>query len=277
MRAKTIFLFLTLFPAMSLVRLRAEVEFLPDDRARTFFAGENRPVAVKIRNPSDQPVEMDLRTQIYQASSATTIAIAAPKYWKKLQLPARQTVLETTPLTFPPVKNETRFLVEWLNEKNNVVGKTDVKIYPANLLLALRPLCGAKPPGIFDPENQLKPLLKASALEFDDLEEGRLDSFSGALAIIGPFQSRLRLNPDLSAEIQALSKKGTPVVWIQPPKKRWPKLQPSYYIVPQKKVATVIVQAGLVADLAENPAAQLNLIYFCQLAVHPQAPTLPAQ
>ena len=32
---------------------------------------------------------------------------------------------------------------------------------------------------------------------------------------------------------------------------------------------------GLVANFPENPRSQLNLIYFCNLALNPQPPVLP--
>jgi hypothetical protein len=39
--------------------------------------------------------------------------------------------------------------------------------------------------------------------------------------------------------------------------------------------AVVVVQPELVANLPENPQAQLNLIYFCKLALRPQSSALP--
>jgi hypothetical protein len=45
--------------------------------------------------------------------------------------------------------------------------------------------------------------------------------------------------------------------------------------VQKKQTAVVVVQPELVDDLAENPQSQLNLIYFCHLALNPQPPVLP--
>jgi hypothetical protein len=41
------------------------------------------------------------------------------------------------------------------------------------------------------------------------------------------------------------------------------------------KAAVVIVQADVIANLPENPQAQLNLIQFARLALHPAPPRLP--
>jgi hypothetical protein len=45
--------------------------------------------------------------------------------------------------------------------------------------------------------------------------------------------------------------------------------------VPEAKGVVVVVQPDLVADFSENPKSQLNLIYFCKLALHPAPWALP--
>ncbi len=257
--------------------IQAQLEFMPSETQQAFFPGEARPVAVKFHNPEDKPVEAALRTQLYQASSSTVIPLGEPQNWKNLQVLPGQTVLESTPLTFPPVNNATHFLVQWLDQRKQVLGKTEVSIYPTNLLQALRPLAGEKPLGIFDPQNQLKPLLKSLDLQFEDLADAGLDSFTGKLAIIGPFQSTAQMREGLAEQIKTLAKKGRAVIWIQPPPGKKDKLQPSFYSVPEKQIAVVVVQPDLIANLPENPVSQLNLIYFCQLAIHPENPSLPIQ
>ena len=189
----------------------------------------------------------------------------------------RQTVLESARLNFPPVKAETKYLVQWLENSNNVIGKTEVLVYPTNLLAELKLLVdeGGKNLGVLDPQNQLKPALKSSAVRFVDLEETALDDFSGKLAMVGP------CSPDdpewngLANRISKLARNGTPVVWIQSPPKKQDKLWPSFYIVPQSRAVVVVVQPELVADLSVNPQSQLNLIYFCKLALNPQPSALP--
>jgi hypothetical protein len=277
-RCKTLMLVgvisLTILPRTLLAQLELKLDEVP----QAFFPGEARPVAVKFHNPADKPVEIDLRTQLYQASSTTVIPLGKPQDWKKLQVLPGQTVLESTLLTFPSVKNGTHFLVQWLDETNKALGKADVMVYPTNLLRALEPMAGKSPLGVYDPQNQLKPLLKGLAVEFEDLADAGLDGFSGNLAIIGPFQSQTQMHEGLTNHIRALAKKGKAIVWIQaPPEKqeKQDKLQPSFYSVPEKEIAVMIVQPDLVADLPENPKSQLNLIYFCQLALHPEEPSLP--
>ena len=254
----------------------AQLQLLPDQQPQRVFAGDARKIAVVWHNAGDNTAEAEIRARISQTSSATAIRLGeAP--WKKLQVLPRQTVLESARLDFPPVKAETKFLVQWLEGSNSIIGKTEVLVYPTNLLHELKLLVdeGEKNFGVLDPKNQLKLALKSSAVKFVDLAEIRLDDFSGKLAIIGP------CGPDdpewngLANRISKLAQKGTPVVWIQSPPKKRDKIQPSFYIVPQNRAVVVVVQPELTADLPDNPQSQLNLIYFCKLALNPLPPALP--
>jgi hypothetical protein len=250
---------------------------------RMFF-GQAKNVPVIIHNAAGQSFAGAISTRIFQTSSATAVRLGETP-WKQFQALPGQTVVESAPLDFPPVKAETKFLVQWVDNTNHIIGETAVWVYPKNLLAELKPLAGGQPLGIFDPQNQLKPLLKNLKVDFENMENSDLEKFSGKLAIIGPFQSKPQMREGLASQILALAKKGAAIVWLQPPPEpsprpspnRWEKekLRPSFYSVPESQTAVVIVQPDLVADLAGNPQAQLNLVYFCKLALHPQPPTLP--
>ena len=175
---------------------RAQLQVVPDKELQRVFTGEGRRLTVLLRNPSESSVSAELRTRLYQASSVTAMPLGeAP--WKKLEVLPGQTVLESAPVTFPAVKAETRFVVQWLEGANKVMGRTEVAAYPPDLLKDLKPLAGKEPLGVFDPQNQLKPLLKAVAVEIEDLEETGLEGYRGKLAIIGPFQSRAQMGEEM--------------------------------------------------------------------------------
>ena len=260
----------TLTPSIA----RAQLQTLPDKEPQRVFAGEGRRITVLFHNPGGSPASADFRTRLYQASSATALLLGeAP--WKKLEVLPRQTVLESAPMTFPSVKAETRFLVQWLEGTNRVAGTTEVFVYPPDLLKDLKPLAGEEPLGVMDPQNQLKPLLKAAAVECQDLEDTRLENYHGKLAIIGPFQSKAQMRESLPNRIRALAQRGVAAVWIQPPPEKRQDLKPSFCTVPEGKGAVVVVQARLVANLAQDPQAQLNLLQLARLALHPEPPRLP--
>jgi hypothetical protein len=253
---------------------RAQLEILPDKEPPRVFAGEGRRISILFHNPGGTPVSADLRTRLYQTSSATAMPLSETP-WKTLEVLPGQTVLELATMTFPAVKAETRFVVHWMEGASNVVSTTEVLVYPPDLLKELKPLAGEEPLGVLDPQNQLKPLLKPLAVEVQDLEDTGLENYHGKLAIIGPFQSREQMREGLPGRIKALAGKGVAVVWIQPPPEKREGLKPSFYTVPEGKGAVVIVQANLVGNLPENPQSQLNLIQFARLALHPEPLRLP--
>src|SRR5438034_7904156 len=147
--------------------------------------------------------------------------------------------MESAALDFPVVKAETRFLVQWIGGTNKVFGKTEVLVYPRDILKDVKPLVGDDDGAlsVFDPQNQVKPLLKSAALSFLDLEDAGLEDFHGKLAIVGPFESKAQMRESLAKQIETQATKGAGVVWIQPPAARRDKLQPSFYIVPAGRVA----------------------------------------
>jgi hypothetical protein len=254
---------------------RAQLELLSGRESQEVFAGDARLVRLTFHNPADAALNINLHAQLFQAGSATVIPLGAPREWKALQLLPGQTVLESISLDFPNVKAETKFLVQWLADSNRVIGTTEILVYPTNLLAELRPLADGRPLGVLDPQNQLKPLLKNLRLDFVDLVDCGLENFSGRLAIIGPFESRTQMREGLSGQVKALAKRNVAVVWLQPPPEKRDKPSPSFYSVPENTNVVIVVQADLVADLAENPRAQLDLVYFCKLAVHPEPFRLP--
>jgi hypothetical protein len=85
-------------------------------------------------------------------------------------------------MDFPAVNAETRFLVQWLENTNRVIGKTEVLVYPTNLLKELKALMGENVLGVLDPSNEFKPLLKQNGVEIADLGETALENAADILA-----------------------------------------------------------------------------------------------
>jgi hypothetical protein len=238
------------------------------------FAGEARKITVTWHNAGDKSASADVRTRLYQTSSATVVPMSEMP-WKKIEVLPGQTVLESAPMDFPVVNAETLFLIRWLEGTNRVIGKTEVLVYPTNLLSELKPLLGEENLGVLDPNDELKPLLKQNHVEFSDLGEAALEDFQGKLAIIGPFSTRAQMREGLAQTVQKIARKGVTVVWLQPSPGPKDQIKPSFYIVPEGKCSVVVVQADLVAELPENPKSQLNLVYFCKLALNPTPFSLP--
>jgi hypothetical protein len=256
------------------VAVGAPLEIVTNEVPQPVFFGAPAKVFVAFHNPGDRNFADEIRTRIIQTTSATAVLLSDSP-WQRLQVPANETILASATLDFPPVKSETKFLVQWLENTNRVIGKTEVLVYPTNLLAEMKPFAGDETLGVFDPQNELKPLLKNLKLPFTDLENADLELFSGKLAIVGPFQSKTQMRDGLANQLRALAKSGVAIVWLQPPRSRGEKLAPSFYSVAENTNALVVVQPELVSNLSKNPQSQLNLIYFCQLAMQPDTGRLP--
>jgi hypothetical protein len=195
--------------------------------------------------------------------------------WKTLNVLPAQTIQESASFNFPAVTAESRFVIQWLAVNTNVLGVTEVQVYPRDLLNELRTLAGSQPVGVLDPLNRLKPLLKEVKVDVTDLETASTTNFSGHLAFAGPFESKAQMREGLANQLKSLAEKGTGVVWIQPPRDKSDEPKPSFYTVPAGGGGVVVVQHEAVANLSDNPQAQLNLLQFARLALHPQLPALP--
>jgi hypothetical protein len=252
----------------------AGLELVSEKVPLRVFSGGVRTVPVVWRNTGDRPASLSLSRRFYQASSATAAPLSQTP-WKELTILPGQTVLESVTLDVPAVSAQTRFLVQWLQNSNSALGVTEVWAYPTNILRELGALAGVEPAGLYDPQNQLKPLLRAVHVEYVDLEEAGLERFVGRLVIVGPFASREQVCEWLPDSLRSLAMRGVAVVWLLPPVELRGKIKPSFYTVLEGKGSVVVVQAGMLGDLSQNPQAQVDLVDLCRQAVKPQPLQLP--
>ena len=252
----------------------AQLQVLPDSQPRRMFGGAPQKISVCWQNRGSQQTDSTIRIRIFQSSSATAAPISEQP-WKQLALLPGQMVLESAQLDFPAVRGETKFVVQWIESSNRVCGVTELRVYPTNLLAELKSLFGEAKTGVLDPNNELKPALKQNGLEFVDLNNMALDDFSGRLAIVGPFESKAQIREGLRQTIQKIARKGAAVVWLLPPAESADEITPSFYVVQEGKGTVVVVQPALVTDFSADPRSQLNLIYFCKLALNAAPLALP--
>lgn len=233
------------------------VELVTDDTPQTVFAGQAVAIKALFRNSTDEPVEMEITTRLFQASAATMMPVGDERRWKRLQVLPKQTVVETVTLTIPEINVPTRFQVRWGD-----VGKTDVFVYPKGLLKGLKTLAGEQPLVVFDPDNKLKPLLKQDGVEFAEFDAETPDS---RLAILCSSTS------SLPQTVLSRIKKGMAAVWFRPQK-----VTVAYAV---RVNAGVVIMAPLtsVSALAESPLAQVNLLRFAELALQPETLQLPSE
>jgi hypothetical protein len=255
---------------------RARLEIITDNGPQSVFFGEAKMVPATFHNPSQRMITADIHARLFQSAFATAVQLADFP-WKKLEVLAHQTVLESAQFNFPAVRAKTTFVIQWLDSSNFVLGKTTVQVYPNNLLQELKIMMDDNDAnlGLLDPDNRIKSVLEISGIHFVDLEQAKLDDFSGKLVIVGSCTPSDTEWHGLAERISAVAKKGTPVIWIQSPPRQPGKIWPSFYTVPENKAVVVVVQPELIADLSADPQSQLNLVYFCRMALSPQPAVLP--
>ncbi len=251
-----------------------QLEVVAQKETQAFFGGGPRQVAVTFHNPSGKQVETDLRIRVLQVSSVTAAPLELVS-WKRLQVLGEQTITESARLTLPTVNAQTRFVLQWVESTNRIIGRTELLVYPPGLLGALKPLLGDEALGAWDPENQLKTLLEDVGVGVIDLEDSGLQDFHGRLAIIGPFRSKAQMPPGLASQIKRLAEKDVAIVWLLPPMRTQKEITPSFYQVREGPGTVVVVEAELASGLVESPQSQLNLIRFVELALHPEPNRLP--
>lgn len=252
----------------------AEVRVVTNAEPQSVFCGENRNIAVQFRNLSNTLAEVNLHTRVYQASSASA-AVVSEAPWKKLQILPGQTVFDSARVSFPSVRGETLFLVQWLDGTNLIIGTTPVWVYPPEILKELKTLANERTIGLLDPSGQLKSVFTKAQIEFTDLEDSGFEHFDGALAIVSSLRAKDELLHNLASQVALAARKGTAVIWITPVRRASRKLTPSFYTVPEGKGGVVVVKPELVVDLQGNPRSQMNLIELARLALHPEPAKLP--
>jgi hypothetical protein len=253
----------------------AQIELIRAKQPTCTFGDGERNIETIWRNPTGDLANFSLRARLYQASSATAAPFSQSSA-RKFEIPPRETILDSTLIQLPPVTAKTKFVIQWVNETDKMLGTTEVFAYPVVLLSDLKPLAAGGPVGVYDPEQQLKPLLRNASLQISDLEEAGLDHFQGKLAILGPFKSKSQMRDGFKENVQALARRGKAVVWLQPPSPSCDSRSPSYFMIPAATGTIIIAQSDLIEGLRESPRSQLNLIQLATLAVRPEQQHLPS-
>lgn len=234
----------------------AQIELVPETEPLAVFAARPQTIRVTLRNVGDTTATSDVQTLLFQLTSASAVRIGNARPWKRIQILPRQIVLEALTLEFPAVRSSSRFRIELLG-----IGSTEVIVYPSDLLKRLGALAGDQPLGVYDPDGQLKTLLKHAAVAVADFEVEPTDC---KLAIVWSSAAGL---PD---SITSRVKTGMSAVWIRS------STMSTTYTVHRGAGVVVVAPASTVRGLADSPLAQLNLIRDAELALEPDALRLPS-
>ncbi len=241
------------------------IEVLTNTEPVRVFEGNHREIPLTLRNAGTRRVSTEVSAHVFQTSSATVVPVENIE-WKHLDVLAGQTILETATCNFPAVRAETPFLLEWFDDAQRLMGRTQVLVYPTNLLYELSTVPGKTSIGVFDPGGAFKAGLKSLAPGFVELDPTALGDFRGGLAILVLPGASPRLHADLAAAVSELARKGVGVVWIRR-SEALPATVPFVFKIAEGKSMLVVAGAELVAGLVDSPRAQLNLLLLTRLAL----------
>jgi hypothetical protein len=192
--------------------------------------------------------------------------------WKKLTLAPNQTVVESLEIELPALRGITTFRIVWYDGERKL-GTTPISAFPGELLKPLEALAGAKPVGLLDPEGQFKATL--GGLPLHELKEAEdVTSAETQLILVAPMTDASR-PAGLKEALKRKAATGCGVVWIQPAALRQLESVPDAYVVNEGTGRIVVATATTVADLADSPGAQLNLVRLAELAVGKKQLELP--
>jgi hypothetical protein len=246
----------------------AEIKIVPLKVGSLFaFPGADA-IEVVVSNSGSALFTDDIQTRVYQGSSATMMPIAPAKTWKKIEVAPGKRLIESVGVDYPSVTSATTFQVQFLDGAKKVVGKVGVQVLPADVLKQLSTLNGNKPVGIYDPENQLKPVLSRLHVDFDDLQnDPAFDAFHGKFLIAGPFSSLDKVNESLRARVSAKLKQSCSVVWLLPPQLQAPF---GSVCLSEENASEVVLHDVAFKELAHSASAQFNLLRSVHFALDPQ-------
>jgi hypothetical protein len=247
---------------------QAQLSVIPPARTPVVFAGSTQSVAVLFHNPSAGRVEVPIWFRLYQAGSATVMPLGEAQSWKRQEVLPGQTVLESVPVAFPPVRAESRCVIRWQTDAECVLGVTDAWVLPQGQLRELKTLAGDGLLGLLDAASRIRPALEEEQVPFTDLTDSAASRPPCHLAIVAetaqPESEHRRLAHNLRRWLGA----GLNLVWLKPPGPASPGDTPLQVIRPGQGTL-VIANLDRLEGLANDPAAQRFLVALARLATQP--------
>lgn len=244
------------------------LEVVPTPQVQQVFAEGERAVEVRFRNPAAALVQVALRVQLLQLTSATAVPVGGARAWKALVVQPGQTVLENATIEFPKLRASTRFAVRWLDPDDKVIGVTTLWVHPDSLLDTLKTLADGQPVGLADDAGRLRKTLAARKISISDLQSAESwNEFRGRLALVTSKPATDGDELRLEAAALARAKDGLPLIWFRPPPKIAPPPPPLIERLHLGRGTVVLAPMSTLTDLEISPAAQLALLRLVELAL----------
>ena len=242
------------------------LEVIRSPEPQQVFADGVRAVAVRFHNPAAETARTEVRLQLLQLTSATAAPVGDGRAWKTLTVLSGQTVVESVPVAFPPVRVATRFAARWLDAGGKALGVTEVWAHPDDCFEQLKTRVGRQPIGVQEDGGGLRATLTARGLTVVELHSAASwEAFRGRLAFCVADRDGA---PDESAFLTAV-KVGLAVVWLQTTPATSPPAAPVAERERCGRGSLVVAPAALLTHLDHSVTAQLTLLRLAELALKP--------
>ena len=220
-------------------------------------------------NRGPEQVEMEIKGALFQAGSKLALQLPL-EIVEKLRLLPNQAALMPINFEVPEVRAKTLFVIQWQDPSAKALGKTELKVYPSDLLRELELMAGDTALGIFNLDAKFETGFRNSKVKSERLEQDGIGGYAGKLLIAGGEQAQ-----DSSREtLIAVARRGAVVVCIVAHSDD-EILRPNFSARAYGAGVVVFVQETFLDHFDTNPESQLRLVEICRMAMKPGTPELP--
>jgi hypothetical protein len=226
------------------------------------FGGRQR-IAILVTNTTAEPIRAEITFRAHQLTSSIAAAlpdsVAAPVM---VQLYPRQVGVQGLELQLPVVNAMTRVHITAMHSGRKI-GAIPLRVYPQDLLGALRKAAANGGIGVLESEGRLHRVLKELGIEAAKLDsEDDLKTFEGKLVII---QDRSFRRDNKADWVEKLSGETPRRAIVLTTADSVPDELDPHLTVETPKLHAVIAPSILIGDLRASPIAQLQLVRWWEL------------
>lgn len=163
-------------------------------------------------------------------------------------------------------------LVQLVENREQIIGRIKITVFPRRLLQELRPLFDPNRLGLWDPAGKMFSVLAEAGVPWLNLNDG-WEEFGGPLALLViPSEFREEELLSLRLRIKILLKRGVSVLCIRSSPFQKPPGNQFAWIWgrPVEKGFLVQCPAPIIERLDQDPIAQQNLVLLVLVALDPQ-------
>jgi hypothetical protein len=238
------------------------------EKLPAFFPGANS-LTLIWTNRGPEQIEMEIKGAFFQTSSKLALRLPV-EIVEKLRLLLNQAALMPIRIDVPEVRAKTLFVIRWQDVSAKALGKTELNVYPREMLRELETMAGDTALGIFNLDAKFETGFRKSKVKIERLEQDGIGGYAGKLLIAGGEQAQ-----DSSREtLIALARRGVVIVCIVAHNDD-ETLRPNFFARAYGTGVVVFVQEMFLDHFDTNPESQLRLVEICRMATKPGVPELP--